>query len=132
LNTDTIDLLKIIQKLQLFAILFHKIDMKINLNKLLDSYYDIYLQLNFNDEKIFLDLILLASEMKMKLCERILINSKFLSNNYQTSQKSINTNCNIIISSFENILKVTLQKYQFLLKSSFYSVLRPTTSNHFH
>lgn len=91
-------------------ILFHKTDIKINLEKLVESYYDIYTSLrqadNVEDSKIYLDVIISAEEIKMKLCEKIFLNSKFLSNNYSPKQTLISMNTNIIVNSFENVLKV--------------------------
>lgn len=107
-NTDTLDLLKIIQKLQLYTILFHKTETKVLLEKLCNSYHEIYTNLvqteNIEESKMFFEIILSVDEIKMKLCEKILLNVKFM---IYSQKQSNNTNVGIILNSFENLLKTS-------------------------
>ena len=71
---------------------------------------------NIEDSKVFFDVVLSVEEIKMKLCEKILLNGKFL---FNTQKQSNNTNVGIILNSFENLLKVSIERKEHVSRRGF-------------
>jgi hypothetical protein len=68
---------------------------------------------------MFFEIILSVDEIKMKLCEKILLNVKFMINSHKQSNS---TNVGIILNSFENLLKVRRRKKIVKIKFFFFFI----------